>query len=116
VSEHSVDKTLALENYTFLTSEMVPSRPNVHAGRKRQFVGRISNVHQNRALSLFALRRDNILVPLFLFELKTTNEECNEAFEILIRYEGGRLAANESSNCNSNALEHLVAALSQLTS
>jgi hypothetical protein len=35
-----------LEIYTFLTSKMAVSRPNVYAGRKRQFVEGISNVHQ----------------------------------------------------------------------
>jgi hypothetical protein len=37
-----------LENYTFLTSEMAVARPTVYAGLKRQSLGGISNVHQNR--------------------------------------------------------------------
>jgi len=43
---------IGLENYTFLTSEMAVARPSVYAGRKRQFFGGISNVHQNRLPSL----------------------------------------------------------------
>jgi hypothetical protein len=44
-SHDQVPVQLGLENYTFLTSEMALARHNVHAGRKRQFWGGISNVH-----------------------------------------------------------------------
>jgi hypothetical protein len=47
-----------LENYTFLTSEMALARHNVHAGRKRQFLGGISNVHKNFIPSSSWLFRD----------------------------------------------------------
>src|SRR5579859_2861461 len=46
----------SIGNYTFLTSEMVVARPNVHASRKRHFLGGISNVHQNRIPSPTASR------------------------------------------------------------